>query len=828
MESNGKQSSTVDELGLEGAPLAMHAEADDEAPSDSVQRITFEKIAADEQVAELASPVKDDVILIVVRDGVTGQPVANAKVWTFPYGEPELQPEVHQSFMQGVAPEVIGERFSPPAISNAQGQAWVKHYPEGQAVVARSANLYGWNLHHYKELRLLELWTETAESLEVRDHRGEALPDIPVGLVRVTEARLQFQMGSVVLTDSEGVATFTRLAYWRSLPNGEQLEIRPFMHLREPIGISLLQWAHDKTHSLTLPPLGPLQVRVMDEKQALVTGSMPVLLAVDPDPKQGFVKGRQPPERYPSGGLIAFTHNGIAEFPFVGLGLDLAAAAPLADPMASTRAFGPGPWQEGQKAMLTARPLSRTTTLRFRVLSLQGKPLADQQLWMQLDPGGWLVPEILVSTNTLGIISYPLNPSQISALRNNRNFVLREKEVPNVRCNQVQVEVPGLTLGVLDLGDVKLKTSGPYLSGIVVDPEGKPVPGVFITFSEPNPPEQKAFKAFIMTDEFGRFLYQTAKAPPIIRISMHDSGLPIELDVARDTQGIRFVLELGLTLDGSIIPPLGMKVADLSVAFLDENGERSTFIHNLRGDGTFHLDGLTSNAGSLAVYDDAYVDVIFTLPDLQPVLPGQASDPRINPLDLTQLLHTCDLRVTDKFGLPLKGVRVYRLGVESSNRWISTDMDGLANIPMDQGGTQLLLTAQGFQPKTISINSGSKTVVMEAGFRTEMQLSPVPSLPTGVTMGGAFWLRNEEVSNSISTGIVSFDSHGSTLADLPGAGEMHAGIWVLRNGEFAGFLNDWDSNRPINFVLIDEADLGGTVVIPISLEQVEALIKSSD
>lgn len=828
LESNQAYQTTLRELGFEDSTTAESAQETSQAALDAVERSAAESGLLKGQTATSAPSTQADGMLIVLRDGSTGLPVANAKVWTFPYGKPELQPEIHSLLMQGVSPEMVGERFHPPVISNQLGQAWVTYYPKGQAVVARSADRYGWNPKHHQDLRLLKMWPESLEELQVRDHQDHPLPDIPVGLTRVTEKTVEFMLGSVVLTDSEGTASFYHFANWGALPNAEQLQIRPFLHLRDPLGIPLLQWAQSSVHTWTLPPLGRLKIQVVDQQHELLTGPIPVLLAIDPEPERGFVQGRRPPHRFPSGGLTQIAHDGVAEFPFVGLGLDFAAAAPTADPTESTRAFGRGPWQEGQVVVLEAKPLRQPSTLRFRVLDLHGNPYIGKPLWMKLDPTGWLSQEISIATDKLGVVTYDLHPNQVHDLNSTAWFSLREEETPGQRCNRARVEVPEMETGILDLGDVTLEDSGPYLSGVVVGPQGEPQPGVVISVTSAEPVASNPFELYAITNEAGHFFQDTHSAPAITRLSVHHTGLPVELDLARDTQGIRIVLEPGLTLDGIILPPQGMKATDLSVAFLNEHGERTTFIQNLRGDGTFHLDGLAPGLGSLAVYDDAYVSVIFTLPDLQPVVVGQDSDPRINPLDLSHALLSCDLLVVDETGAPIKGVRVYRLEQEKSHQWVLTDGEGFANIPLLQQNARILLTARDFRPQYVSILDGARTVVMKPGFRTRMQLNPAPKLPSGYALGCAFWLRDQEVQNLISTSMVTFDANGSTLADIPGAGDLHASIWVLHNDEFLGFLRDWHSSTPYNFVEVDEADLGAEVIIPISLEQVDALIQSSD
>lgn len=820
LESNKEYSSTLQEFGFDDSSREKVSAENNLQAADSLHREVQNEVIGEPSSEPLSASSVAVKILVVLRDGHTGEPVAHAKVWTYPYSMPEQNPQVHTWLMQGKSPIWIGEQFHTPVLSNLKGEAWIHHYPDGQSVVASDLELYGFNLHHHENIRLITLWKEASVTLSFRNHEGQALANLPVGLARVTEKKTEFLLGTVVLSDSNGEASLQHLATWKTQKNPEQLHVRPFVHLRDPVGIPLLTWPSDYLPTLTMPPLGSLKVRVVDQNQDLIHQSVPVLLAIDPNPEQGFVLRRHPPNRYPSGGLTALTEGGIATFPFLGLGLDLAGMAPLADPMESTRVYGAGPWKEGQKTVLEARPLATATTLHFRVFDSSGEVLRSTPLQMILDSGHILPSRIAIETDDSGEVHMPLGRFQHADLRSSKNFVVRHSSQDFSSIAQAEVQLPELKTGTIEIGDIHLAPLAAYLSGQVFDPQGNPLHAVYIRMTDPN-----EVKLFAHSDAQVRFFKETDELGASFRIDIHQPGfIPLVMDLPNTGQDIEIVLTPGLTIHGTIIPPSGMTLQELSVAVLDPEGERLTYIDDLRGDGSFLLEGLESGTVGLAVYEAKYSTQIFTVSGINPTSKDSPPDPRLDPLDLTDLLHFCALLVVDDRGTPLKYVRVYRLGDDNYGGWISTDKDGLAQIPLGPKGAKCLLTANGFQPQEVNLQRSDQTIVLGNGFQTEIQLNPVPILPPGISMGGAFWLYDETVRNPISTGMVFFNATGATTAALPGAGDLHASIWLLKDGDLVGFLDDWDPNAPTNSVKVSPSDLNGTILFPIDLKQVAKLL----
>ena len=197
------------------------------------------------------------------------------------------------------------------------------------------------------------------------------------------------------------------------------------------------------------------------------------------------------------------------------------------------------------------------------------------------------------------------------------------------------------------------------LSGIVVDPEGRPVAGATV---EPSPPAKRSLNPLrdtppIRSQEDGRFVLTGLVPQGTYEIHVSSEGFARTTVTARTaapgqaSPEVRIVLDPGRTLSGRVVDEEGRAVAVAELMLLDELREKRRVSSDETG--RFKIERLAPGTFSLLIKGKGHPQI--HLPDVE--IP--AGRPAIDLGDLVLPIgFVIEGRVTDSLGRPLEGAVV--------------------------------------------------------------------------------------------------------------------------------------------------------------------------
>jgi len=368
------------------------------------------------------------------------------------------------------------------------------------------------------ESAVLELVPDVTVQVRVVDSRGEPATGVPVSIRRYTDAAPGDPTGGGIVIGGKGGRKVTTVniggqgsPVHRTLtgidtvgPDG----IAEFRHVQEIIGeraagqrytfaiaspltepveaeIGSDGWPEEPL-VLQLPETGELEVLVVDsEGKPLLDDQLSIALGQLPAKRGARPAGMPDFRSSPSFDLVIWAPEGRALFRHVGLGVELQASVRREWLSSPLDAKGTGPTEAGERASLTVRCPVPDSRLRGRVLNEEGQPVASTELtfggeFRTRDGRATSSGYVTYATDERGDFDLLIGPGTADGW-DSLKFSIRQNdpETQVVKLASFEFDEP-LEAGVKDLGDVMLVLPPLIVSGVVVDGEGKPVPGVSI------------------------------------------------------------------------------------------------------------------------------------------------------------------------------------------------------------------------------------------------------------------------------------------------------------------------------------------------------------
>lgn len=426
----------------------------------------------------------------------------------------------------------------------------------------------------------------------------------------------------------------------------------------------------------------------------------------------------------------------------------------------SQSAVGPG--ERGETAKVRIAPLPQHAVLAGRLLDLTGQGIASAKTSVTIWKDEQIHTTTTIETIRDGRWDCVLTGRDDKVrwrIEFRREHAVSGDEAPKRWLGAI-VDLPPWPGGKrVDLGDIRLEPLPPLCAGVVVDDRGKPVAGASITVEQkrpasptsnggpqgPRPPTRFRSNGFpeqfgtsgrwgsrrspwrrlgnlrTRTGADGTFVLEAAMPPGEIRVKADtDKHFARSVELSAPNQNLRIQLDRNGILSGKVLLPTWLpdRAVTMTLQPLEEERKRDARSErvSMRRGGRFRIEPLRPGRYTLEVKmrglraPMAKIEGFF-------IQPGDNSDARLAPLDLSGALHRYKLRAFDQGGQPmdLDGPIHARLQQadggwsEAAFRW----QDGKAELITAHQTAELTFFGRGFVPLKRQYGPGEHDVYLE-------------------------------------------------------------------------------------------------------------------
>lgn len=752
-------------LTLAGASLLMLGDHDPEAGNRAMPVLTA---AIDEAVQGTgegttgdadreivaAAPARrysgPDGVTVGVIDGETGEPVPQANVFHGQTGRALLD----QDFARALNELQVSrwgdpiEAMTPLLDRFVTDEGGVTVVPPsavlGAWVIAISADRFGRGalVHGSSDRVEVEVRPVASVRVAVVDAAGNPLSGVPVALrqqMPSQDGHVMVNLATARSGGEGGIALLKHYAHRFDLGAGVEppaanvkLSVALDFPLLDPVSVpistNLLDWT-DEPITLKCPPIGSTRVEVSGPSGAAMDDGTIVRLSASPDPH---------PTIGTLGGKLL---DGGVEFWPVGVGTTLKAWAALRWDQDPTGATGPGPGSPGDTSSFGMRIGGRLVNLSGRLLLGEDEPAADTAVRARFEAAvGTFRRHVWVETDGEGRFSMILTESDDSPLRG----AVTLRCVDSTRQGgEATARVAGVSAsGELDLGDLFLDRPASLFGGVVVDPDGKPLPDVHVGLKRPRdstatPVAWLHVLPSTLSDERGRFFLSGEMPEHEVWITAESDGpwYHQPLRVEHPNSDLRITMQAGGILEGSLQVEPEFPVERLRVRLWPDSrapngrwGVLGGWISGSLSDrGEFRVTGLKPGFYTFVVgvgidnNSTVFVERIF-------VKAGEITrDARLDPLDVRSRYRAFRVVTKDEQGqyvtadayARFEGGRTAQLG-----RTTRTLV-----VPAAMHLKTILIQADGYFPVSLEPFEGVRNVVLRRGVPVELRFDG--ELPPG-------------------------------------------------------------------------------------------------
>ncbi|MFK7740785.1 MAG: hypothetical protein AB8H80_10715 [Planctomycetota bacterium] len=665
-------------------------------------------IPADPYAAIAAMPIQPaaaDGRSIEVVDGDTGKPIAHASVVVIgSMTDPDVRKRVQavqqamrgldlSRRMQGVTmAALMGTRF----VTNAEGIATFLPTDSTFGIVTSGKRTASWEPRHEGPI---QLFAARIAAVEVRDATGKPARDVLVGLT--ADSKSPFMLARQ-RTNSDGVCTFDTSDY----RNRGQLQAVAMIASPEPVRANLTDKATPDTPlQLKLPPCGQARFILYgdDEKPStdLESATLTWDFKIDPAAFQWGPTSMQPSQQTEDSAV--YSH--------VALGLDLRVAAKLKGIDNPLEFQAKGPTRQGEMVIIDGRITKGPPILRFRVLDQQGQPIANEPLGrIFYSKQHYGYAEFTTDASGMATLTFQgAQPDSIYLVRRGAGSGSRKSKGTNYR-GATRLELGDLKPGNQSMADAQLQDEPIAATGVLVDPNGNPVAGVWLTSKMTiasggsgggtSRGGRYFHKHRVQTDDKGRFaIREFAPVDRPFYLTVEDAlWTPTKERLVLQVGDVDELLQVATAteLHGQLLGDTGDAQIDVRATNRDSG---RVFRSNLH-EGTFAISKMPRGR-----YDVAFGPYGgFQIKDVESTDSEETQDPRLKTTEWTKHLQLLETTVTDQDGMPLEGATVLyfaRSGKRRSGRGCRTDAKGTARWLLPFKNTYIEVKHPGYEPQKI-------------------------------------------------------------------------------------------------------------------------------
>jgi hypothetical protein len=628
----------------------------------------------------------------------------------------------------------------------------------------------------------------------VHDQAGNSLADFPMVLLQSDEqwtSELQ-----PTRSDENGIASFhhvsTRI---QAKNNPQQLLVRsaaPFLDahklILDPSSLS------EEPLDYTVGPYGSLTIKLLDVDGSLHRQETRCLIqskAEQPDFWRE-IEGLTPQPEFGTGHGTA--HDGVALFPYVGLGLELDVAAWMDKSRRPYQAQVVGPSQAFQNVEATIWMKQLRPVLSFRLLIPPNDPLVNQEIRAK----------VFIEGNSFGIETIAEMETDAEGRVEHIVTQLIDGKVPGAMAIEFlyskdgveykkRLEVPqDLPPGKQDLGDIYLVEEPILLAGQVLDEHGQGLAGAIlsITSASGNGMSPSVGGRLSRTKSDGRFEIRGVTEAAQIRLEVsHRSGLKKQVLTTPGTQGLLVQFDPSFRIIGKVIADQGIPTNKLiaKIEVQSEDGKMAGLWSWPSGycDDEGNFEVLVPNALPANVYitDGECGVALAKIVQVRAVGGGEVGDSRLAAIDLRGKLGRYFLRFLDHKNLPMNQVEVAFPDMSTP------DESGLARGSFWNGKGVLILPLQSINFTAVGIghrklegqikSPGESVFQLEKGLAAQVRIVP-PSVLAGNGRAILQLSPSSETATEIELWDVSPDQQGVFHIHLPSPGTYTAQLDISR------------------------------------------------
>lgn len=742
--------------GLLAAGTYDEVPANQGASGMSAAELSAAGVVREEQVLDLPAGT-EGTVGVRIRDAATLEPIANAVVHYLPYSTWKI-PEVSKILREEkLGPYERITRFGEPFQADASGVLQLPTPDQRFSIVAENGNSFGyrWFFDPAEVSGGFEilLYPEIQVTVEVRNESGQPVEGAAVGFSHSTFAYTSAP-SLEVSTDADGKATF------------EHLELETFDNPDRPGSFALLVPSAPaqrvqvpaaelpKAHlSFVMPQTGTVEVEALDGSGFPLDNGTPVVLQLANDAAKAVASGGDPEARnrwsmqLSESMQIAYVREGVATFPKVGIGTELAVASYDDEANGHAVVIAQGPTQAGDVVRTTIALSKAPGELRFRFVDRDG-----QQVEL---PKGHRVTLSGMDAQNSGF-GHGNTPQRLEDGTYRIPLIARELEAKELWLATSPPRSKGtsdFSFGVQRLDVSKLKKTGqvyevPFASSVlldctVVDTAGVPLANQGMTWevlSNANVAGDWRTKVGasrlyerweqLVTDKDGRLIISGPPPPLDCQFRLTQGGedrtfafqrTPLDFELSSEPQTI--VVAMGKPIKGRIVIDDPAMLEHLlpfyGTGSPDQPGFASTPMELELPNGRFEIPAPALGQGPVSIV----IRSLYTRETLQVMVDVASAAKEVNgelvlpDLDLRGKLFVHQIQATSGSGEPVADLRV-----EGRFQWFQ-DLPAEGMILSTQPVEKVKVRARGYLAQEIFLN-GVTPVVLEQAPTMTIRLQP--------------------------------------------------------------------------------------------------------
>ena len=567
----------------------------------------------------------------------------------------------------------------------------------------------------------------------------------------------------------------------------------------------------------TLPSTGGARVSVLDLEGNPFGGDGVVTIDVK-NPKGG---------RGGSHSIQKNIQNGTAEFPFIGLGVELEAKFRAAESRNDDFHTFHSPSQAGEWVDATMQ-ISKWPVFTGTLLGPDQKPLGKRALTLEFtlkEDGQYRDIKVMGMTEVHGKFRFePYGGNDLLATKSWK-CKLSARTLEGIPCHGEASSSTPIQRGENRMGEIQLVQTRKLLAGRVIDTQGNAVPGAELTLSGPGTNASGGTITFsgkrqpklptieTKTNQHGEFtLYGEVPEADGYKVIIKAIGFQeSKHDVALGMEDVDLVLDQAGVIIGTVLLDKGVPHHRMSFRLSSVGTKNANFTLTPTADETkfdMRAEVEVGKAYRLVVKPWS-VPEVYVLEDLA-VLPGEElRPPQLQPLDLRGKLLPIHIAAQDQHGNALSGE--FRILRDRGSSGSSFDEEGTTIIGPAGGIDRLQIIVKGYKTVELQNVTSDQLVTLEDSIQFQLRVPASLAHYRGRKL--SFSLLDEQESNYVANG--QFDRQGRAKVFVPQVGNYRLRLSLLTQSDSFGFNSPYGETQSISvqtpgqevFVEIDQAEL---------------------
>jgi hypothetical protein len=766
-------------------------------------------------------------ILVTVVDGITGERLPGAEVLVIdPEMGNERDQELEFEFVSGLDLRWMFDKHGLIYKTDEQAQVRIPEQPKEVFLAGRTDKFFSVQTLPYAESLTLSLTPPTLIAVEVVDLQGNPVENAPVAI----RARSYFGPASMIKasTDADGKANLEVVDLLRMISKEDSLtssfigETDFYVALEVLTPTPVEAWISlDRLPTtpiqLVMPECGQVGVEVLDKDGVRSTKKLMISLSLHDPSKAAEIEAQPLLQEQIGEYLVKTTSKGAARFPAVAFDQQLQARVVSQDEEFTATLVSAGPVRDGGLVVLRMRPEGPFPSFSGRIVNTEGvaAPKLKFQTRLRRKASGKDSRESgELQTDADGRFLMTLDHQPVAA--DDLQWTITLAATRKKPARSVTVDLGGcLEVQQHELGDLVIGELSFLASGRVLDPDGSPLGGAYVSAESIDLDREliggeiwARTSAMTSTNAQGYFILRGNLDDARHRVKVENyEFFPATLEFAIGAKDLELQMGQAWDVMGRFILDKDIDATELDVILSDAghgvHGRDYSQYERLSMDGTFQFDEQSVGRKTLSLRSHANILYSEEIP-----LGPTGGQMELEPIDLTGQFYSIVLHVKDEDGEYVYGAWAASTDEETLG-WSSGDpMVILAKTP----SLDMKVSAKDYGLVHLKDVSGEREVILPAGHRVKLVVDNAPNLRMsyGVMVFLTPVAGEAEVELNPNQGSILFlgpPFGGATTVPLPGIYEVEAMIVDL-GGAATGSDHKvpvGDGSNPVTIEVLDQA-----------------------